>query len=157
MAKDLVVYYSRSGTTRKVARQIAELLQADVEEIADTKDRKGLTGWLGSARDALLRRSADIEPAENDPADYDMVLIGTPVWGGTVSSPVRAYLEQQAGRLPEVAFFLTTGGSGVQRTFEKMAELAGQKPVAALGLRARDVHKGRHRGDVLKFIERLER
>jgi flavodoxin len=42
MKKILVVYYSRTGMTKKLANSIANLLFADIEEIVDTKNRSGL-------------------------------------------------------------------------------------------------------------------
>ncbi|MCK4376551.1 MAG: flavodoxin, partial [Candidatus Brocadiae bacterium] len=74
----LVVYYSRSGTTRKAAEAIAGLLGCDIEEILDRKDRSGVTGYLVSLKDSALRKPAEIEPVRRDPADYDLVVIGTP-------------------------------------------------------------------------------
>jgi flavodoxin len=42
--KTLVVYYSRTGTTRKVAEAIAGILRCDIEEVVDTKKRSGILG-----------------------------------------------------------------------------------------------------------------
>ncbi len=78
--KALVVFFSRTGKVRRVAEAIAAELGADVEEIVDTRDRRGPFGLLSAARDAMLRRTARIEEPAHDPADYDLVVIGTPVW-----------------------------------------------------------------------------
>ncbi len=153
--KVLVVYYSRTGTTRKVAEAIAELLGCELEEIIDTVDRSGAWGYLASGRDALKKRAAEIKAPQRDPGDYDLVVLGTPVWAWTMSSPMRGYLSQYAGRLPEVAFFCTTGGTGVKRTFRHMEAACGKPPRAVLGLRMKDVLKDRHTERLAQFAEEL--
>ncbi len=44
--KVLIVYYSRSGQTRNIAEVIAKKLGAELEEIVDHRNRKGLLGFL---------------------------------------------------------------------------------------------------------------
>ncbi len=131
----LVVFFSRTGKVRRVAQAIAAELGADVEEIVDTRNRRGPFGLLSAARDAVLRRTASIEEAEHDPADYDLVVIGTPVWAWSVSAPVRGYLARVRERLPEVAFFAVARGQAAARTVRVMAALAGKEPRAALPIR----------------------
>ncbi len=153
--KVLMLYYSRSGTTRKVAEAIAALLGCDVEEILDRKDRSGVTGYLVSLKDSALRKPAEIEPVRRDPADYDLVVIGTPVWGFSVCGPVRTYLVQHEGRLGEVAFFCTRMLLGARRAMRHMAELCGGQPRAVLALRMGEVSKGDPRGKIQAFVEAL--
>ncbi len=153
--RTLVVYYSRTGTTRKVGQEVAKALEAELEEITDRTPRAGVLGYLRAGRDSLLRRGADIEPPGHDPSHYDLVVVGTPVWAFSMACGVRTYLIRQKDKLPEVAFFLTTGGSGVKRTFRHMAALCGKEPVATLGLRMDDVLEERHREELRRFVEAL--
>lgn len=133
--RTLVVYYSRTGTTRDVAGAIARAMNADLEEIVDTRGRGGLLGFLRSAVQSSLERSTPIQSSKRDPHDYDLVIVGTPVWAANVSSPVRAYLSAKRGRLPLVAFFCTMGGRGGRRALAKLGALTGASPVARLLLR----------------------
>ncbi len=84
--KILVVYYSRTGTTRKVAQAIAEATHADMEEIVPVRGYKGPLGWLRAGREGSSRRPAEIAPLQKDPTAYDVVVAGTPIWGWNVSS-----------------------------------------------------------------------
>jgi len=154
-AEVLVVYYSRTGTTQRVAEQIAEALGCQVERIAEQKDRAGLKGFIGGGKDAMLKRTARIGELARDPGDYALVVVGTPVWAWTVTPAVRSFLERYRDSLPEVAFFLTTGGTGIERTFRAMEKLCGRRPVATLGLKMKDVLEGRHRERLEEFVERL--
>jgi flavodoxin len=130
----LVVYYSRTGITRDLALAIAAALGADVEEIVEPTSRGGLTGFLRSGLESILERTAAVRPSTREARDYDLVIVGTPVWALNVSSPVRAYLTARRGKLPRVAFFCTMGGSGGERAFHTMETLAGAHPVARLAL-----------------------
>ncbi|MFH1248895.1 MAG: NAD(P)H-dependent oxidoreductase [archaeon] len=85
--KTLVVYYSRTGTTKKVASEIASILKCGIEEIIDLKNRSGPIGWINAGRDGMKKILSDISRIKKNPADYDLVIIGTPIWGGNVSPP----------------------------------------------------------------------
>lgn len=76
--KTLLVYYSRSGHTAKIAQELADALECDIEEIIDTKNRSGIIGWLRSGRDAMNQSLTLLKDPVNDPADYDLLVIGTP-------------------------------------------------------------------------------
>lgn len=135
----LVVYYSRTGTTKRVAGSLAATLRGDVEEIIDRTNRSGLLGYLRSGYEAARRRQSAIDRAVHDPATYDLVIIGTPIWNLSVSSPVRSYLQRHRDALRRVAFFCTCGGRGGERAFAQMAEICGAKPVATLVVRQHDL------------------
>ncbi len=136
MPRILVVDYSRSGNTRKLARAIAHACGADLEDIHDEDSRRGLWGWIRSCKEAMRAFPAAIQPVERDPADYDLVVLGSPVWVGHVSSPMRSYLARHSGKLGHVALFVTEGGSGGPKALAEMTALVGQKPAATLELRA---------------------
>ncbi len=131
----LVVYYSRSGHTKQLAEQLARALSADLEAIADPTDRSGVRGYLRSGFEAGFQRIVPIAECTHDPNDYELVVVGTPVWNMSVSSPVRSYLHRYQDRLRKVAFFCTCGGSGGQRAFAQMARVCGLAPAATLIVR----------------------
>jgi flavodoxin len=137
----LVVYYSRTGNTKRVARTIAAALDAEIEEIVDRTRRSGVLGYLRSAFQAALQRPAPIDPAVRDPAQYDLVIVGTPIWDMSVSSPVRSYLRRHRGSLRSAAFFCTCGGRGGERAFARMADVADARPVATLIVREAEVER----------------
>lgn len=139
----LVVFHSRSGTTRRIARAIADSLEADVEEIIDLKTRAGLFGYLGAGRDAIHRRCTPIGDPARDPADYELVIVGSPVWVGRMSSPVRSYLDRNRGRFKAAGFFCTCGGRNNDTAlFADMADIAGCTPCAVLVVTDAEEAKG---------------
>ncbi|EKE21314.1 MAG: flavodoxin related protein [uncultured bacterium] len=155
MKKILVVYYSRTQTTKKVAMQLAEKLGADVEEIKDTVDRKGAKGYLISGRDATLRKLTVLEKSEKNLRDYDLVIIGTPIWSWNMSVPVRTYLTDHKSEFPEVTFFCTMGGSGDKRAFAEMGEIIEKKPIATLTLKTVEVVKDLTGEKINEFVKSI--
>jgi flavodoxin len=134
MAKTLIVYHSRSGYTRRVAQTLAGRLAADLESVQIVQPLDGALGYAMCAIEAIAGLAPALRPGSKDPADYDLVVIGTPVWFWSPSSPVRSWLEQHPLRGRKVAFFCTMGGSGASCVFETMKQLAGSEPVATLAL-----------------------
>lgn len=155
--KILVVHYSRTGHTRRVAQEIAATLRADVEEIVDPEDRMGILAYFRSGWEAFSGREAGIREPLKDPAGYDLVIVGTPVWNWSLSTPVRAYLARRQQRLarPPVAFFLTHGGSGAQRVFGQMEELLGKAPLDVMAVREVELVNGRYHEKIRSFTESL--
>ena len=71
---------------------IAKFMNADLENIQDTKPRDHLLTWEQGAFDEELRTPTKIHPTKYDPEDYDLVIIGTPIWDG-ITPAVKAYLK----------------------------------------------------------------
>jgi hypothetical protein len=124
----LVVFYSLTGTTRRVAQALAAELGAGLEEIRCPKYRPGFFGFWQAGYASWRGKIPEIEPPEHKPSDYDLVVVGGPVWGWNACTPVRAYLMREAARLPAVAFLVTVGGAGFERALATMEALAGRKP-----------------------------
>ena len=139
MPRILVVYFSRTGHTRAIAKQLAAKLGADVEEIFDPTRRTGFFGYQRSGFQAFFHRLPPIAPAVHNPHDYDLVVIGTPVWDMSVSAPVRAYLRRYRVELPRVAFFCTCGAMGGERAFGQMSKECDRHPVATMVLTEREL------------------
>jgi flavodoxin len=152
--KSLVVYYSRTGVTKKVAEAVAGSLGSDIEEIIDQKDRRGIWGWLMAGRDATLKKLVNINSKKQDPSNYDLVVIGTPVWAWTLTPAIRAYIAANCANFKKVAFFLTMSGA-CGSTFKTMEELCGKKPLAVLDLRETEVRKDKHIQKIKNFANAI--
>lgn len=154
--KTLLVYYSRSGITRKVAQALAEALGADVEELIDTKNRKGPLGFVVAGKDAVFKRLVPIEPPKANPADYDLVVIGTPVWANTMASAVRMYLTEKGKAIPRAAVFSTTNTSGIEDSQRDMQAMLDCEVIATAGFRQREVKRNEHIATLDAFVDKLK-
>lgn len=102
--KTLVVWYSNSGTTTLLAERIARELGAELEAIEETKPRpkllvdgqatpEGGRAMPGASFAAMLGLGSAIRECRTDPSQYDLVVVGTPVWVRALTPAVRSYLK----------------------------------------------------------------
>jgi flavodoxin len=150
----LVVCYSRTGSTAHVAERLAQELSADLEQIEEATSRSGYAGYARSALEALAKGLPTIH-FRRDPRDYELVVLGTPVWTGTMCSPIRSYLSSQARNLKNPAFFAVMGGRGAEQTVRemKLACAAPQAPSAVFVQRS--VEQPSFRVAFDQFVSRL--
>jgi flavodoxin len=156
VARVLVVYYSRTGMTRQVASCLAERLGADVEELVDTKNRSGAIGFVVAGKDAAMKKLVPIEPPKKNPADYDVVILGTPVWANTMASAMRAYLNEFGPTLPACALFATTAKSGLGATCDAMADLITAPVVAQAGFLQKQIKTDEHHTACTAFYKEIQ-
>lgn len=151
--KSLVVYYSRSNVTKKLAEEMAGKLNADIEEIIPKVNYQGKMGYARGGKHAIQEKVIDLEPLKYDPEDYDMVYLGTPVWAGKSSTPLYSYIKQNEGKFTNVKFFITLGGSGDESTFKQLEKVTGVKPQKTLSLSTKEVKKDLFESKLTSFIE----
>ena len=131
MSKTLVAYFSASGTTAHVAKELAQAVGADIYEIKpavpytkadlnwmDKKSRSSIEMNDKSSRPALADRNADI-------AAYDTILLGFPIWWYVAPTIINSFLESYDFSGKKIVLFATSGGSGLGKT------AAGLKPSVA--------------------------
>jgi flavodoxin len=152
----LVVYYSRTGNTERVAKELATRLGADIESLRDLQHGPGFLGQLAGAFHALRQTPAKIGTAQHNPANYALTIIGTPVWVGQMSPAVRGYLSSARDRFRNVAFFVTSGDTDVTKLIPSVEALTGQTMVARAGFNARELADAAvYQGKVSAFVESL--
>jgi flavodoxin len=137
----LVVFFSRTGTTRRLAEHIARATGADLEELKETQSRRGILGWLRSGYEGTYRRSTKPLPLQRHLRDYDLVFVGSPTWNRALASPVRGFFEQHTNDLSNVALFATCQGQGATEVNAQMAALLKNAPLATLAMLERDVKR----------------
>jgi flavodoxin len=90
----LVAYYSRTGHTEAMAREIARALGADLVHIEAGDYPPGVGGALRAASDAIGRKPAQTSPAEVDLSRYRLVLLGSPIWFFRPAPPLWSFVER---------------------------------------------------------------
>ena len=153
--KILITYYSRTNITKKVAKEIQKDLECDIEEIVDLKNRSGIFGWIKSLIDAIKQNQTNIKSIEKDPSDYDLVIIGTPVWASTMAPAILTYLKENSEKFKGVSLFCTCGSEGYNETFSKMEEIVGKKAIETLFLTKEDLNNS-FESKILSYTEKLK-
>lgn len=118
----LCMYYSRTGNTKRAMEGIARSLNAELVELTDGVDRGGTKGWLRSGLDAVRRSSPKVSFKTRWPlSDYRLVIVGTPVWAGRCSAPVRGFLKQNGRNIRNAAYVVTRGSEDKnEEVFQQM-------------------------------------
>ena len=141
--KVLIAYYSFTSVTRNVAGKIAEITGAQIEEITEVRRRVGAGGFLAGCFEVLFDRPARINPLKAEIGDYDLIVLGTPVWAGRPSAPVTAFLNTNAEKIKALALFITHGDE--KKPYDSVIDMiekkVGKKSIASLSISAKDVLK----------------
>lgn len=157
MKSCLIVYYSRTGVTEAAALALARASGADVEALRPQHTYRNAFGFLRALWDAVHDVAAPIAPVRHNPADYPFIVLGTPVWAGRASAPMRSYILQQQHHFHRVAVFCTMGGRSGDKAMHDMAILCHREPFARLCLREREIRTGCYLERITRFSAELGR
>ena len=147
----IIYYYSRSGTTKKIAKELAKKLGCDAEMVDDGINRTGFFGFIRSGFQATRKKTFPLKPLAHMPSDFDLIIIGTPIWGGTMSSPVLSLIRANKKKIKAAAFFSTAGDVKERQCFARMEDALGKPPVAKLHLGKQDIKDG-YANKMKKFL-----
>lgn len=129
----LVVYYSATGSTERVANSIAEATGGDLFEIEPTEPyTDDDLNWNDESsrvsreyEDESLRDVPLVNTTVDGWDDYDTVFIGYPIWWGIAAWPVDGFVEANDFSDKTVIPFATSASSGMGQSGELLADLAG--------------------------------
>lgn len=128
--KSIIIYYSYSGNTRKVADILCERLKQKGEvEIIDLQARDESRAFLGQCQRAFRHVKANIATVNFDLSGYDLVCFGTPVWAFGPAPAMNTYLEKCFGLGGKrIILFVTYGGGlGKVRCLDYMQGILSKK------------------------------
>lgn len=126
MAKTLVAYFSASGVTRNVAKNLAAATSSDIYEIKpvnpytsadldwrDKNSRSTVEMKDYNSRPEIINDDANIE-------NYDIIFLGFPIWWYVAPTIMNTFLESYDFSDKKIILFATSGGSGFGRTLENL-------------------------------------
>lgn len=122
--KTLVVYFSATGSTKAAAERIAELAGADIYEIvpAEPYTAEDIDYTNDDCRANREMNDSTARPLiageEADIASYDNILIGYPIWWGTMPKIINTFLDTYDLTGKNVLPFCTSGGSGISKSVD---------------------------------------
>jgi len=157
MSRILIMFFSMGGHTQRLAEEIRSATGGDIEEIVELRPRHGVGGMLRALWDASLRRKPGVLEAKHNLADYDLLVLGGPIWARHLAAPVRAFAEHYGPRAKGVAFFCTEGKQGADTAFADLEKLCQHRPVATLAVDAQHLAQDNHRSDLGHFVACLRR
>ena len=126
MNKILVSYFSASGNTKKIAEKITNLVNGDLFEIepVDKYTAEDLDWTNKQSRSTLEMKDKSFRPSVKSKVenidDYDIVIIGFPVWWYTAPTIINTFIEENNLIGKNVYVFVTSGGSGAEGSFNDL-------------------------------------
>lgn len=125
--KSLVLYYSQTHVTEKVAKLFAEATSADLDSIVPVKPYNGsFTETIERCQKEMERDEKPqlIKPMNVDVAEYDTVYLGYPIWFGVAARPLEAWFMRYDLRGKVVIPFCTFGSGGLETSVAKLRRMA---------------------------------
>ena len=122
--KRLVLYYSASGSTKAVAEVLQKQLGADTEAIECVEPYSSDFQSIVQ-RNQRERESGEtpaLKPLKTKLADYDVIFLGYPIWGGVYASPIASLLKGQDFAGKTVVPFCTFGSGGLNTSTEALKQ-----------------------------------
>lgn len=134
--KKLVIFYSFEGNTRYIAEQIAETINADLLELKPKKEIKKskFMKYVWGGKQVVLGAKPELEQLDKNPQQYDMIILGTPVWAFSYTPAFKTFFSQVKLKGKKIALFCCSGG-GKGKTFNNMKqELEGNEIIGEIEL-----------------------
>lgn len=128
--KSVVVYYSNSGTTRKLANEIRDEFDCPIYEILPIKPYgsyfKALFRTIG---DIMKRRIAEYTKPDVDLSEFDIIFLGYPIWASNAPQFVLDYINSQDLRGKTIIPFSTSGATDISKSLKLLNKVANNSTI----------------------------
>jgi len=125
--KILIIFYSRTGKTRIIAETIKDTLGVKLQEIIDLKDRTGFWGYMSGVIDIFFWPITEILPKEFNFDHYDLLLIGSPVWGNKFPPAITTFFSRAQFSDKKVVLFADFGSHMKESIFDRYRTLINER------------------------------
>lgn len=142
MSKVLVVCYSYTGISHKLARLLCRQQNWPMGEVSEFNPRGGLSGLWKCLADSWLRRTPAIRYVGPATADFDVVVLVSPIWAFRLAGPMRSFVTERLGQFPDVAVACVRGSRGGLGAVAEIAKILGRNPILSAAFNQRDVQYG---------------
>jgi flavodoxin len=122
--KTAIVYYSYEGNCARIAELLRAEFNADLIALqtVDGKVRKGLAKYAWGGAQVFMKKLPALKPCQFEPAAYDLIILGAPVWAGSPAPPLQSFLTQTKISGKRAALYCCHLG-GIGKALEKMRVL----------------------------------
>ena len=132
--KTAIVYYSMHGNVRYVSEKVAKELGADLIELVPVKayPDKGAMQFIWGGSAVTFKKKPELEPYTFNASDYDLVILGTPVWASNFTPPLRTFFENNDLTGKKIAVIATSAGGDSSKCLEAVKAAAKADSLAAV-------------------------
>lgn len=123
--KEIVCYFSATGTTKLVAQNISEILNTDIFEIVPQElyTKEDLDWRNKESRSSIEMKDENSRPKIKEKLntnEYDTIYLGFPVWWYTAPTIINTFIEENDLSNKNIYVFVTSGGSSVDDSFNNL-------------------------------------
>jgi hypothetical protein len=151
----LVVCYSYTGVTRRLAQLLCSHHGWPLGEVLDERPRAGASGTWRCVVDSLLRRHPEVRYFGPDPDDFHTVVLMSPIWAWRLAGPMRTFVTTRRAVLRHVAVISTMGSGGASNAIAEIAHVLGRPPILADAFTTREIEDGSGTARLIAFGDRL--
>ena len=153
-SKTLILYYSHTGTTEKVAQELQRNLNADMEIIR-------LENPYTGTYEELVKRVGEekaigflprLLPLNVDLSKYDTIFLGYPIWYGTYATPIAALVKEYDFEGAKIVTFCTFGSGGLETAIRDLKEALPKAEIAENGFGIRTARIGATAKELNRFL-----
>jgi hypothetical protein len=155
-SRNLVLYYSRTGTSRRLAERLADGLEAALVSITCRGYRRGPVGFAQALVNSRLGRLPDLDPLP-DLAGLETLVLVSPIWTDTISTPMRALLAGRPALPSRLGIALTSiGPTSHARALPRFQAALPRTSDAKLAVTRRALRTGRAEEEIAAFVRALK-
>lgn len=120
----LVIYFSFDGNTKFIAEIIAKTMNADIIELKTSKQypTEGFSKYFWGGKSVIFGDKPKLINDHIDLSRYEIILIGTPIWAGSYTPPIKSFIHQYKLQGKRIALFASHAGGGAEKCFAKLKE-----------------------------------
>ena len=153
-AENLILYYSQTGATEKVAQELQKVLGADMEAIelenpytgtyAETIERVGKERESGNL--------PELKPLKADLSKYDVIYLGYPIWFGTYALPISSLVKEYNFEGKKIVTFCTFGSGGLEPAIRDLKKALPKADIAETGFGVRNARIASAAKELNRFL-----
>ena len=129
MIKTLIVYYSRSGKSEMLAKDLQSKIGCDTDRIEYAGKNK--VSFLIAGFEAVRRKTVKIKGAVHKPEEYDKIIFVTPIWAGRLSTPVRSYMAENKANIKSYVLIAVSASSPADAAVKDASDILQKQPAVS--------------------------
>lgn len=156
--KPAIIFTSYTGTTHNIAEQVHDACGGDLIEVKSWDLMSRVFMYMARFSPDMQVRNDGVQPTAIDVSDYDLVVIGTPVWMGKPTPAIRKTIAALTGCSGKPAVIFATCGEDPGTTLSVLfadVEAKGMTVAGQLSLNTAEIADGTVQKDLIKRVREL--
>lgn len=124
---NMVLYFTRSGNSKRIAEKIAKKLGCGTVEITDDKSWKGIFGFMRGGYYSLKQKVTRVSlEGDYDVSRADNIILVSPLWAGSAAPAGYSFLLNKKEKIKKLHMVICNDGSDTEEAFKKLELLVGK-------------------------------